>query len=476
MTHSFVKSLTTTFLGQAIAALVIGAPMVAALPGSAAASQISATQLPVYSASLDDNWGGPLDQVTQAWGGAVVNGTIYGSKGAVQPSGLTEAYNTGSAAYQVTPVATSISPTMFAYEYSFTVSATSNPQGTFISNFGGLTNISLALYKGAPTLFQMTPATGTNPQGASVLPLDVGVYNGLTGTSGQYILQMAGLTSGQTYYLTATGQLAPHSSSGNFFGIAEVSAVPLPAALVMLGSALVGLGGVKERRRLGDLMRTVAHQTWRGAAVMAALVLALTMAFATGAKAAAVVVTDHAVITGTAAGTTTYYPFNGLIVKGSPGTLQIAHNTTVAAPANMTEFVFEYQFTLGSGVTGLTASLSQLHTTLTTGSSFELFAGAAPASFPASSPPKPLSVSSASAVPGELYLTYAGPAGTGVGKGTYYLAAMGNLATSATLRGSLSGTMAVSAVPLPAALLLFGSAIGGLAVAERFGRRRDQTA
>lgn len=462
MTLNLVKSLSTSFLRQAIAVLALGAPFVA-LPGPALASAVSA--IPVYSADLNTNWGGPLDQVTQTWGGAVVNGTIYGSGGTVLPSGLTEYYNQGSAGYQA--VGLKLSPTMFAYEYAFTVGSASNPQGTFVSNFGGLTDISLALYQGVPSLYQVTPATGTNPQGASVAPLDVGVFTASGGTAGQYILQMAGLTSGPTYYLTVTGELAPGSTVGNFYGIAEVSTVPLPTALLMFGSAIVGLGGLTERRRLGALLRKVTHQATYGMAVVAALGLAFTMASANGAKAATYAATDLTTLSGVPSPNgVEYLPFSGLILGGSKGQLMIPGGTAVPAP-NLTSFTFEYQFTL-STPSDIVASLSQLHTTLTTGSQFELFSGTAPEPAP-SLMPTPLAVSNASAVPGELYLTYAGPLGNGLAPGTYYLAVMGGLASGQT-HGSLSGTLAISSVPLPHALLLFGSAIGGLALAERFGR------
>ncbi len=466
MTLSLVKSLTAPLLRQAIVVLALGVPF-AALPGPAQASTVPA--IAVYSADLNYNWGGPLDQVTQSWGGAVVNGAIYSSGGIVMPSGLTEYYNQGSAGYQAVGVKTS--PTMFAYEYAFTVGSASNPQGTFVSNFGGLTNVSLALYQGMPSLYQATPVTGTNPQGASVAPVDVGVFNGSGGTAGQYILQMAGLTTGTTYYLTVAGDLAPGSTMGDFYGIGEVSAVPLPATLLMFGSAIVGLSGLAERRRLGTLVRKVAHQATYGMAVIATLGIVFTAAFAGGAKAAAYTTayTDSTVLATQPSLTgIEMLPLSGLILGGPAGRLSIPGpgGGFVSAP-NLSSFTFEYQFALSSS-SDIVASLSQLHTTLTSGSQFELFAGAAPQVAPAQMP-APLAVSQAGAVPGELYLSYAGPSGTGLAPGTYYLAVMGGLASGQT-HGSLSGTLAISPVPLPTALLLFGTAIGGLAIAERFGR------
>lgn len=471
MGTSVGKSLSAQLARRAIAVLALGVPFVAPL-GLAQAAPVP--EIPVYTANLDTNplWGGSvstpttLDQITADWGGAVLNGAVsvrHHHHGA--GLSLAEFYNPGSVSHE--SLAVKPSPRTFAFEYEFTVGALSNPQGTFVSNFGGLTDISLALYQGAPSLYQVTPTAG-NPQGSSVGPLDLGVLSTSGSTSGEWVLQMAGLTSNQPYFLTVTGELAPHSKSGDFYGIAEVSSVPLPAALLLFGSAIAGLGGLAERRRLGEVVRKAAHGATRGAALAAALGLVFTALYAGGAKAAAFTAVANAVSYPSGSAGTGYYPLAGLILGGPSGQLAIPGSPTVAAPG-LTSFTFEYQFVL-TAPSILKASISQLHTTVTTGQQFELFAGTAPAPAPALTP-TPLAVSQTGVVPGELYLTYAGPSGTGMGTGTYYLAVMGGLEPAAG-HGSLSGTMALSAVPLPTALLLFGSALGGLALAERVARRK----
>jgi len=470
MTTSPARSLTAKFIRQAIAALAIGVPF-AVLPGLAQASALPA--IPIYTANLDTDplWGGSpgspttLDQITNDWSAAVMNGLIVSNPG----GGLTlrDFYNPGSSGVQVAPVGTT--PNMFAFEYTFTVGAASNPQGTFVSSFGGLTDISLALYQGAPSLYRTTPIPGTNPQGAGASPLDVGVLSTAGFTTGEYILQMAGLTAGPTYYLTVTGELSPGSTSGNFYGLAEdVAAVPLPGALLMFASALAGLGGLAGRRRLGEVVRKIGHGAIRGTALAAAALGLIVTALIPGGAQAAAYYTDvaNAVSFPPPAGGTETFPLAGLIVGGASGHLTIPGNLSMSAP-NVTGFAFDYQFDLLSPAI-LQASISQLRTNITTGPQFELFAGT-----PASPSASPLAVSTVGPTPGELIISYAGPAGMGMAPGQYFLAVTGSLAAGQT-HGSLSGTMQLSAVPLPTALLLFGSAIGGLAIVEGFGKHADR--
>jgi len=469
MTVSPARSLTARFFRQAIAALAIGVPF-AALPGLVQASVVPA--IPVYTTNLDVNplWesnpGTPttLDQITNNWGAAVMNGLIVPKPG----GGLTlrDFYNPGSSGVQVAPVGTT--PNMFAFEYTFTVGAASNPQGTFVSSFGGLTDISLALYQGAPSLYRTTPIPGTNPQGAGASPLDVGVLSTAGFTTGEYILQMAGLTAGPTYYLTVTGELSPGSTSGNFYGLAEdVAAVPLPDALLMFASALAGLGGLAGRRRLGEVVRKIGHGAIRGMTLAAAALGLIVTALIPGGAQAAAYYTDvaNAISFPPPAGGTETFPLAGLIVGGASGRLTIPGNQTVSAP-NMAGFTFDYQFDLVSPTMAmLQASISQMQTNVTTGPQFVLFGGT-----PASPSALPLAISTVGPTPGELIISYAGPAGHGMGPGEYFLAVIGSLAQGQS-HGSLSGSMVLSPVPLPGALLLFGSAIGGLAILDRFSKR-----
>jgi len=493
MTASPARSLTAKFLRQAIAVLAIGVPF-AALPGLAQAASVPA--IPLYMSNLDTqtNWGGStsspttLDQITANYSAAVLNGLIVpnGSGGLT----LSEYWNTqtpGSPSF--TPVVAGMpSANAFAYEYTFTVGQISNAQGTFVSNFGGLTDVSLALYSAAPSLYQMTPTNspgnpGTNPQGAGAGPLAVGVLSTMGSTAGEYVLQMANLTAGNTYYLTVTGELAPHAGSGNFFGLAEVSTVPLPGALLMFGSALAGMGGLFGRRRLAEVGRKFAHGATSGMAVAAAAFgLIVTALIPGGARAATVPVDIYdAVAYPPPSGGVEYIPLSGQIVSSGSGVHQMLRlmipGTPTVSASQTTSFVFDYQLDLAQPAF-LNASISQLGTTMKTGTSFELFSGMASASG------APLTSSSANflaasivgntpTTAGQLVLDYSGLKGKGMATGEYFLQVTGGLANNMKI-GSVSGTATLSPVPLPTALLLFGSAIGGLAIVERFGGRKER--
>jgi len=134
MTDSLARSLTTKFKRQAIAVLMAGVSF-AALAGLA-----QATTVPVYTANLDTNpmWGGSpgspttLDQITQNWGAAVMNGLVVSNSSGL---GLRDFYNPGSPGSFTPSVVTPANT--FAFEYTFTVGSSANPQGSFVTSFGG---------------------------------------------------------------------------------------------------------------------------------------------------------------------------------------------------------------------------------------------------------------------------------------------------------------------------------------------------
>jgi len=465
MTIVRARSPTARSVWRAISALAFGLPL-AALPGLAQAME--APVMPVYLTDLDTStlWGGSpsmpttLDQITQEWGGAGMNGTVVRSDGTLL---LNDSFNPGSTFYE--PVSVGARHGTFAFEYTFTVGSLQNPAGTFVSSFGGLSHISLALYQGAPSLYQVAPVAGTNPQGATTAPLDVGVLSMAGSTAGEYVLQMAGLTAGPTYYLTVTGKLEHGVGSGNFFGLAEVSPVPLPGALAMFGSAIAGLAAIVSRRRLGDAARKLA----RGAGLAAAILGLGAAALVPGAARAATYTDEASVATfPPPSGGPSYVSLLALIrvnlSNPNLDTLDIPGTPVVSAP-KLTAFKFDYLFDL-TAPTVLKAAISQSNTNVITGSQFELFGGT-----PGSPSALPLASAVIGAGPsvGQLVLSYAGPHGSGMAPGEYFLTVMGAPLAGQT-HAALSGTMQLMAVPVPGALLLFGSAIGGLAIVEWIGK------
>ena len=116
--------------------------------------------------------------------------------------------------------------------YSFSVSAAANTAATVVQLvFGSVLNIDrlgLALYENdtLPGSILVQPPGGTNP----------------------IELSYSGLQTGITYFLVVTG-IGSGSSGGLYSGALSVSAVPLPPALLLLGSALVGLAAVSRRSK-----------------------------------------------------------------------------------------------------------------------------------------------------------------------------------------------------------------------------------
>ena len=193
------------------------------------ARNASAAVLDTYTADLDANWGGPIDQS----GPAFLNGNIALTGNALT---LSDSINTGA---QGTATVSGSPPAhSFAFEYTFTVSALSSSDGTYASQvmIGGqnpISGLGMALYSGA----------GLNPT-----PLATGVA-GSGATNGEIILTFANLVANQVYTLVVSGSLANGVNSANFAGAAQVSAVPLPSALLLFGTGLVGLAVVGGRGR-----------------------------------------------------------------------------------------------------------------------------------------------------------------------------------------------------------------------------------
>lgn len=420
---------------------VVGALSFAGLSGAAHAS---VEPINVYQADLDANWsylGAPhLDQ----YGPAILNGMIsLGSDTYGPSSGLTlnDMLNSGTQ--------TSVGPNnLFSFQYSFTVSGPGNTGGTYVSQLTNVSNsidaLSLALY--GPSGFLAAGTAGTGP------------------SAGEVVLNYAGLNAGATYNLVVMGALDPSATQGFFTGSATVSEVPLPGAVLMFGSALLGLVGFAGRRRFLAFGSRLTRDGGRAAAVVAAVGVALgLMSYAGSAEAA--LYTDIANL-GSWTPTNPAGPnhfFNGLINTAKPSPLSTPGATTVSQSGSgtLTGFTFDYEFTLTKGAT-IDAILSQSHTTVTSGTSFELFKGT-----PGSPTHLVNSTVGTGAATGELQLHYAG-----LTAGSYFLQIVSTTGLTSGKVGTLTGLVSVTAVPLPGALIMFGSVVVGLVGVGRRARVR----
>jgi hypothetical protein len=301
-----------------------------------------------------------------------------------------------------------------------------------------------------------------------VTPLASG-HSAIGPSGGEILLDYSGLTSGTTYTLQVYGTLASlaNGSTGSFSGAAEVSPVPVPGALLLFASALIGLGGFAGRGRFKNLGSKLMHNAGRVAALVVGTGVAIGFLSSAGTADAATY-TDNVVLSNALNPWVPTIPagpqkfFSGVINTGKATPLSGGggiSSTVTGGPGTLTGFIYDFDFSL-SGKATIDAILSQSHTTVSTPTSFELFGG---------SPTGSNTLLTASTVgtgnaTGELQLHYANLAA-----GAYFLKIVGGLASGKT--GTVTGLVSVSAVPVPAALLLFGSALAGLVGVGRRGRK-----
>ena len=404
----------------------------------------------IYASDLDTNgtWAFPGATTLDQYGPAALNGvvTLGSSYGPTTGLTLSDALNPG--------LQTFTGPNrLFNFEYSFTVSGPGDTGGTYVSQLTNISNtidaLDLALY--GPSGFLIAGAPGTGP------------------STGEVLLNYSGLQANTTYILVVSGALDNGATSGSFSGSAEanVSAVPLPGAMLTFGTALLGLVGFAGRKRFSSIGGRLIRHAGGAAAVAVALGLGVVVLASAGSADASAIYTDTASL-GTWVPTNPAGPdkfFNGLINTAKPTPLSapgsVTSLVTHTGTGAFSSFVYDFEFTLTKAAT-LDATLSQAHTTVLTGAQFELFKGT-PGS-PQGSPFPIASTVGTGAATGELQLHYADLAA-----GSYFLQIVGGLLSGKV--GTLTGLVSVAAVPVPGALLLFGSALAGLVGVTRRGRK-----
>jgi hypothetical protein len=430
-----MDSVTVKTIRRSIVALV-GAISFAAIGGAAHASSVN-----TFTTDLDVDFSGPLDNNGTFLGtGAPLDGEIAGTAGIV----------TGLNSQNDTPgVFTASSPpsSAFAFNYTFTVSAPSNAQGSYASQLeAGVSNFSLNLFGPGATL-----VAGSTPSGG--------------GSGGELVLNLADLTPGTTYDLVVSGNLVGGAAA--FSGWATVSPVPLPGALLLFGSGLLGLGGFAGRGRLKTLVSRLSGQVGRAAALLMAIGIGLGLAFVAAPANASTIWTDIDSL-GAIAPSPVAITINGFVnpkaaipvaISQTAPFNQLGQPTSTGSGA-FGSFVFDYTFSLANPAATV-SYVSQKNTLVNAGSDFELFSGT-PGSGTLVEP-------STLTGPGELSL-----AAANLAAGSYFLQIVGAL--SGTAHGILTGQLQVSAVPLPAALLLFGSGLAGLMGFGRFKRKDSASA
>ena len=277
------------------------------------------------------------------------------------------------------------------------------------------------------------------------------VTSGVIDDYGQLNLSASGLNASDKYKIIVTGALTPGSTSGSFNGgVNPVSAVPLPGALILFGSSLLGLGGLSRRRR----------QIAAAAGALAAVAVAGTAQAASTTNYQEVVnlgqlpvatVNEHVVL-------------NGADIVASNG------KQTVSASGNYTGEVSQKGTLKTTTGNNLPAAIYEYDFTIKAPQKLDMKFGGS---------------STLNLVPGDFVLE-------DVTTGTTFLPKAGTLEIVAWLSnvkdkyayfvtlpsagkgGSFSGTATVSAVPVPAALPMFGAALIGLGGLAR--RRAKKTA
>jgi hypothetical protein len=407
-----MMNFTRRNLGQTVAGI---ATAVALTFGASAAHATAVTWI-----DLDAANGGPLDLA----GPDALNGYITGVDGGVSISdsgiGTTPVWGAGD---------------KFKFNYDFTVSTASSATGNIVeSPTGGISHFAIKLIDLTTHTFVASGVAGSGP------------------SAGQLVISAANLVANNTYDLIVTGSLSPHAhGTAGFNGdVSAVAAVPLPGALTLFGSGLLGLAGFARRRRA------------KGIAALSVAIVALPVAMTAGAGSAQAseIVETSTIGVLPVASSTTKIQLNGKVngsggISGdsyyTPGGGNASTNPSVASTGSgVAPLVFDYDFTVAKPQK-ISLNLSTLNQSLTT-SDFTL-----------------VDLTTNKTVGSTLsgnFLTITDVLHTG---NAYQFVV--DLPT--IVKGSsVSGVGTVSAVPVPGALVLFGSGLIGLASFGRRNRRK----
>jgi hypothetical protein len=374
---------------------------------------------------LNVDLGGTLNSNPVNGSGAFLQGIIGATGGS--PNQITSLNDFGyPVGAPVSTTFTSATPSnAFAFNYLFTVSSPQNAQNSFVTQLtSNLSDFGMTLYLGNTANALDVVATSSPPPGGI--------------TTGELDLGLANLASNTTYDLVVSGDMLT-GKVGSFFGWATVSAVPLPGTLLLFGSSLLGLGGFSGRKRIKTLVSQLSGRFGRVAAVAA-----MAIAFGLGLVGYAAPASAQTVVD---------VP---LTLSGLPQIVPLENILPVGTGA----FDVNFEFTLANPV-GVLASISDLH--LFVNPTFDLYA---------SGNPNALGPVVATGVIGGGAVTI-GEAN--FGSGNYIAQFAGSV--NPDDRGIVSGQLEISAVPVPGALLLFGSGLAGLVGFGLHGRRaRKDTA
>jgi hypothetical protein len=409
-----------------------------------------------YAANLDLNWGYPGATSLDQYGGAILGGQFSASGSGLA---LNDIYNNNSgnplgfsanASGAQTNLGTNLN---FNFLYTFTLASSSDPTGGIYvdqvpdaaSGHFTINGLALALYNGSDVKL-------------------AGAGGSLGASNGEVTLDYTGLLGPGTYTLAVSGSanIEQGFTSGGFTGNVQVSPVPVPGALLLFGTALLGLGGFAGRGKLRTLASRLGQRTGRAAALLAIVGTGIGVV-ANSDSANAATYTDIGNL-GVWSPSKTPFNFDGQInLKRSPVISTNGTTNAVTGSGTLSNFVFDFEFTLNKN-SSLDAIISNPTSLNLTSADFELFKGTpGSGTLVAPSPDK-------IATPGALQLYYSDLTGGGT---KYFLQVMGSLAPKQT-SGNATGLATVSAVPLPGALLAFGSGLVGLvAVSRRRARRHS---
>lgn len=377
----------------------------------------------VYSASLDASNGGSLNDYSPG----TIGGVISAASGTANltASSLIDYGNPG------TTTSVGISGRTFSFDYSFSLSSATTASSYILQGSGNaISNFSMALYDSSKHLI----TTGIQGSGAA----------------GQIVLSASNLGIG-TYILEVTGALAKGSTLGGFSG--NVSAVPLPGSLLLFGASLLILWAVSRFRR-GTSQRHWGTGHWGMKTNLGICLLAVVGMLLGGGKAEASTLeivnlgavsqfSDTLILNGkdNASGSVSSKAYT-ILSNGSIGDL--SQGTKSGSGSSLS---YIYEFTL-SKTSSVDMQLSGNEPGLTT-TAFSLYSGT-----PSSAILKAASVTK----PGTLEIN-----ASGLTAGSYFF----EVTTQAVKNTSISGVGSISAVPIPGALVMFGTSLIGLAAYSR---------